>query len=397
MSTLFGTLFAHKLFIINLLVLNMTRISSPYRQNIYTTRIQKSELISGDDEIKNKIKINLQKLILDRLSLNKKSHEDDLSDDDYQNILQDLHNDPECHAVLENCGIKSVSSYSWFSNRRATGKVEALKIVLGINMPISHEEEFKAESVNSIFKEKQSAQNSRNSKYQIIESKNAVYAAQIKSDKYTKLKKLYTKSKSNNANGSFLEQGTTATVLKKENKVIKTYTVSEDKINLNKRDFKRFEERFRGKNVANQIRAEVLFSLKKESQQHFAFSVRKEKVSTLTGETNIREDMAYRGDRLKKSKAFSNLSPEDQLMCINDLLSALKDLHSLGFAHLDVAEALKNSTIAPNLGNIVYDENKKCLVFIDFVPLKASKNQRNNEYQNLRNILLNPKAAKNAI
>ena len=67
-------------------------------------------------------------------------------------------------------------------------------------MPISHEEEFKAESVNSIFKEKQSAQNSRNSKYQIIESKNAVYAAQIKSDKYTKLKKLYTKSKSNNAN-----------------------------------------------------------------------------------------------------------------------------------------------------------------------------------------------------
>lgn len=114
----------------------MTRISTPYNQQVYHSRLANDS--NSLETHKAELKEKLSSLIKEKVQTLKLNSEDDLTDAHYRDILDSLHNAETSnggtfHRILNNAGIKTVSKYSWFSNERATGKIEALKIYLDID------------------------------------------------------------------------------------------------------------------------------------------------------------------------------------------------------------------------------------------------------------------------
>lgn len=110
--------------------MNTTRISTPYNLQTYQKRLNKPNQHLGDH--KTELKEKLSSLIKEKVQTLKLNSEDDLTDAHYRDILDSLHNartnnGGTFHRILNDAGIKTVSKYSWFSNQRATGKIEALK------------------------------------------------------------------------------------------------------------------------------------------------------------------------------------------------------------------------------------------------------------------------------
>ena len=104
----------------------MTRISIPYNQATYSNRINNKKQIL--ENIKPQLEANLSSLITKKMIAKNLISEEKLTDNDYMEILNSLHDsNKELHKLLDSIGIKIVSKYSWFSSQLATGKIEALK------------------------------------------------------------------------------------------------------------------------------------------------------------------------------------------------------------------------------------------------------------------------------
>jgi len=108
----------------------MNRISTPYNSPTYQKRLNQSNQHLEDH--KAELKEKLSSLIEKKVKTLKLNSEDDLTDAHYRDILDSLHNATTSngetfHRILNDAGIKTVSKYSWFSNQRSTGKIEALK------------------------------------------------------------------------------------------------------------------------------------------------------------------------------------------------------------------------------------------------------------------------------
>ncbi len=111
------------------MIISNTR-STPYNKDVYMARIQNNrQNISKLDEIV-VLNDNLEQLISQKVEQQGLANKSVLTDADYRDILEDLHKNPSCHAILESLNLKSVSRYSFYSNSRATGKIEALQTML---------------------------------------------------------------------------------------------------------------------------------------------------------------------------------------------------------------------------------------------------------------------------
>ena len=99
-----------------------TATFTPYKQQIYSNRILDANKEKMTKQLKNDLQSKLT-ILLDEKSTQNNS----LTDNDYRDILANLHDDVEYHQILNNLGLKSVSKYSWFYNQRATGKIIALQ------------------------------------------------------------------------------------------------------------------------------------------------------------------------------------------------------------------------------------------------------------------------------
>jgi len=85
-----------------------------------------------------------------------------------------------------------------------------------------------------------------------------------------------------------------------------------------------------------------------------------------------------RGKDLAQSDSqFYTLPKEEQEKCINELLKTVHVTSSFGFYHSDIKYAAGGDL--PNLGNIMYDEENKCLVLVD-CSFTFSPNEAQAEY-----------------
>ncbi len=108
---------------------------SYFKSELDTKALNSSAPIPLSEQKKEELRIKLLSLICPKVHQKGFLSNRDLTDNDYREILEDLHydNNYEFHNELVNLGLKSVSAYSVFSNKRATGKIKALKEYLGIS------------------------------------------------------------------------------------------------------------------------------------------------------------------------------------------------------------------------------------------------------------------------
>jgi hypothetical protein len=131
--------------------------STPYRKDIYSNRIEEHKK-SVSNENKTKLKAELTTLILEKQNAKEGKP---LTDNDYRDILENLHGDSNFHAILIQLGLKSVSKYSWFSNQRATGKIVALQNFLSPQNNITDQNKIKSELDDALLNQNQQENISR--------------------------------------------------------------------------------------------------------------------------------------------------------------------------------------------------------------------------------------------
>jgi len=98
-------------------------------------------LTNHQDKITNhkeQLKDRLRELIFCQVDKLQHKSVRNLTDDDYRDILEKLHDDKDLHKVLKQVKLWSVSRYSFYGNDRATKKIAAL--VEYINIDLGHSE-----------------------------------------------------------------------------------------------------------------------------------------------------------------------------------------------------------------------------------------------------------------
>ncbi len=109
----------------------MNPTATTYNKQTYSTRIRDASKENISNTTLEKLTTDLAHHLAEKSAhhLAEKSglNDDNLTDNDYRDVLEDLHKKVDYHQILNTLGLKSVSKYSWFSNQRATGKIIALK------------------------------------------------------------------------------------------------------------------------------------------------------------------------------------------------------------------------------------------------------------------------------
>lgn len=105
----------------------MTKLHTAYNQQSYSSRISQhlnkpKNTDHSLESVKEKLNAVLNESISQKLKAKGLATEEQLTDNDYREILEQLHAIPELHSALVDSGIKSVSNHSFYSNQRATGK-----------------------------------------------------------------------------------------------------------------------------------------------------------------------------------------------------------------------------------------------------------------------------------
>jgi len=148
----------------------MNRISTPYNLQTYQTRLNNpNEQLNNH---KTELKETLSSLIEEKIKTLNLNSDDDLTDAHYRDILDSLHNakTSKFHRILHDAGIKTVSKYSWFSNQRATGKIEGLKRYLEVGNDLQEKTEMRSLFTMNNERTRLQPTQSRSKKYNFVKN-----------------------------------------------------------------------------------------------------------------------------------------------------------------------------------------------------------------------------------